>query len=200
MKAWQTTVDEVRHCTLCEPELPLGARPVIQFHPSARILIAGQAPGIRVHRSGKPFDDPSGERLRSWLGVDKPDFYDACQFAILPMGFCYPGTTASGDAPPRAECADAWREQLLAQLPHLRLTLAIGQYAQQWHGQRLPAINPVRTLTERVKNWRAWLEHGILPLPHPSPRNNRWLAKNRWFEDEVLPELKAQIAQYRGAQ
>jgi len=200
MSAWQTTVQHVRNCSLCEPKLPLGARPVIQFHPHARILIAGQAPGIRVHRSGKPFDDPSGERLRAWLGVDKSDFYDARQFAILPMGFCYPGTTSSGDAPPRPECADAWREQLLEQLPHLQLTLAIGQYAQQWHAQQLTGIKLQRKLTERVKNWQAWLEQGILPLPHPSPRNNRWLAKNPWFEDEVLPELKAQIARWRGSQ
>ena len=171
----------------------MGARPVVQFHPNARILIAGQAPGRRVHESGKPFDDPSGDRLRDWMGVDKADFYDPQQLAIVPMGFCYPGTGKSGDLPPRKECADTWRASILAELPNLELILAIGQYAQQWHVKTTTR----QTLTQRVKDWQKHLEQGVLPLPHPSPRNNLWLRKNPWFEVEVLPELKQRIAQLR---
>jgi uracil-DNA glycosylase len=181
-------LEQVRRCRLCEPELPCGARPVLQCAPNARILIAGQAPGSRVHASGIPFDDASGERLRRWLGVDRRQFYDPASIAILPMGFCYPGTGKSGDLPPRAECAATWRRQLLDRLAHIELTLVLGQYAQAWHldGRK-------RSLTERVKDWRAgWPE--MLPLPHPSPRNNRWLRQNPWFDSEVLPELKARVS------
>ena len=164
--------------------IPLGPRPVLQVHPRAKILIAGQAPGRRVHESGIPFDDPSGDRLREWLGVTREQFYDETKIAILPMGFCYPGTGKSGDLPPRPECAEAWRHRLLQSLPRITLTLVIGQYAQRWH---LPRKHG--NLTDTV---RAWQDYGpnIIPLPHPSPRNNIWLKKNPWFSESLLPSLK----------
>jgi uracil-DNA glycosylase len=193
MSSWQNLLTEVRQCTLCEPELPMGARPVVQLHPNAKILVAGQAPGRRVHASGKPFDDPSGDRLRQWMGIDKATFYDAEKLAIIPMGLCYPGTGKSGDLPPRPECAPAWRQKLLQQLPNLELTLAIGQYAQSWH-----IDEPKQTLTERVKNWESyWPE--LLPLPHPSPRNNLWLKRNPWFEDSIIPTLQERVARLLNA-
>ncbi|KPD24106.1 uracil-DNA glycosylase family protein [Idiomarina zobellii] len=193
MSSWQNLLTEVRQCTLCEPELPMGARPVVQLHPNAKILVAGQAPGRRVHASGKPFDDPSGDRLRQWMGIDKATFYDAEKLAIIPMGLCYPGTGKSGDLPPRPECAPAWRQKLLEQLPNLELTLAIGQYAQSWH-----IDEPKQTLTERVKNWESyWPE--VLPLPHPSPRNNLWLKRNPWFEDSIIPMLQERVARLLNA-
>ncbi|MCJ8317525.1 uracil-DNA glycosylase family protein [Idiomarina sp.] len=193
MSSWQNLLTEVRQCTLCEPELPMGARPVVQLHPNAKILVAGQAPGRRVHASGKPFDDPSGDRLRQWMGIDKATFYDAEKLAIIPMGLCYPGTGKSGDLPPRPECAPAWRQKLLEQLPNLELTLAIGQYAQSWH-----IDEPKQTLTERVKNWESyWPE--VLPLPHPSPRNNLWLKRNPWFEDSIIPTLQERVARLLNA-
>jgi uracil-DNA glycosylase len=179
---------DVRACTLCAEHLPLGPRPVLQVHPSARILIAGQAPGRKVHASGVPFDDASGERLRAWMGVTREQFYDATQIAILPMGFCYPGTGRSGDLPPRPECAPAWRSALMARLNKLQLTLIIGQYAQDWH---LPEHEG--TLTDTVQAWRKYWPHA-LPLPHPSPRNNGWLKRNAWFETDVLPALRARVA------
>lgn len=189
MQDWQTLLSDVRDCTLCEPDLPFGARPVVQLHPDARILVASQAPGRRVHASGIPFDDPSGDRLREWLGIDKATFYDPRKLAILPMGFCYPGTGKSGDLPPRPECAPTWQNKLLAQLPKLELTLAIGQYAQQWH-----LNEPKRTLTERVKDWRHYWPD-VVCLPHPSPRNNIWMKRNPWFETEVIPELRKRITE-----
>jgi uracil-DNA glycosylase len=180
---------EVRACTLCAAHLPAGPRPVLQMHASARILVAGQAPGRKVHASGVPFDDASGERLRAWMGVTREQFYDATQIAILPMGFCYPGTGRSGDLPPRLECAPQWRTRLLAGLGRLQFTLVIGQYAQAWH---LP--DEAASLTDTVAGWRAhW--PAILPLPHPSPRNNGWLKRNPWFETEVLPALRARVAE-----
>lgn len=188
MARLQTLLTEVRACTLCAAHLPLGPRPVLQVNASARILIAGQAPGRKVHASGLPFDDPSGERLRDWLGVTREAFYDARQFAIIPMGFCYPGTGKSGDLAPRTECAPAWREALLAHLPHLELVLAIGQYAQAYH---LPSAGA--SLTQRVQAWR---EHWprVVPLPHPSPRNNLWLNRNPWFAAELLPVLRERVS------
>lgn len=165
----------------------------MQFHPDAKILVAGQAPGRRVHASGKPFDDPSGDRLRAWMGLNRASFYDPKQLAIIPMGFCYPGTGKSGDLPPREECAATWRASILAELPNIELILAIGQYAQQWHLKTLPK----QTLTARVKDWKAHLRNGVLPMPHPSPRNNLWLRKNPWFETDVVPELKQRVAQLR---
>jgi uracil-DNA glycosylase len=182
----------VRDCRICEESLPLGPRPVLQVGPKARILIAGQAPGRRVHESGIPFDDPSGDRLREWLRISREEFYDPAKVAILPMGFCYPGTGKSGDLPPRPECAEAWREKLLQVLQHIELTLVIGIYAQRWH---LPHMH--RNLTETV---RAWEEYGpgVIPLPHPSPRNNIWLKKNPWFAESLLPNLKEKAREALG--
>ncbi len=187
MSSLSHLLTEVRQCRICETQLPLGARPVLQCAASARILIAGQAPGSKVHASGIPFDDPSGERLREWMGIDQGIFYDASRIAILPMGFCYPGSGKSGDLPPRRECEPAWRAQLLGKMKHIQLTLVLGRYAQSYH---FPSHNG--SLTELVKNWR---EHwpALLPLPHPSPRNNRWLKQNPWFETELLPCLKTRV-------
>lgn len=178
---------DIHNCTACRAHLPLPPRPVLQASPNSRILIAAQAPGIRAHESVTPFDDPSGDRLRQWLGVTRECFYNSEYFALVPMGFCYPGTGKSGDFPPRPECAPMWREPLLHQLKQTQLTLVIGQYAQAWH---LP--NTGKTLTERVLRWREWWPD-VLPLPHPSGRNNRWLAKNPWFEEEVLPALRERV-------
>lgn len=179
-------VEQVRACTICAPYLPLGPRPVLQFSPRARLLIASQAPGRKVHYSGIPFDDASGDRLRDWLGIDRETFYDDSLVAIMPMGFCYPGKAKSGDLPPRKECAPAWREPLMSQLVDLELVLAIGNYSQQWHLSHVKG-----TLTERVHNWRDF--GNVIPLPHPSPLNNLWLAKNPWFVEEVLPDLKMRV-------
>jgi len=180
---------EIRGCTLCAEHLPLGPRPVLQFSPSARVLIAGQAPGRKVHESGVPFDDASGERLRSWLGLSREEFYEPKLVAILPMGFCYPGSGRSGDLPPRPECARAWRAGLLTRLKKLRLTVVIGQYAHAYH---LP--NDATSVTDVVRNWRVHLPSTV-PLPHPSPRNNTWLARNPWFERELLPVLRKRVSQ-----
>jgi len=179
---------EVRACTLCKASLPLGPRPIVQLDPRARILIAGQAPGRKAHESGVPFSDPSGDRLRDWMGVDKATFYDPGKIAILPMGFCFPGTGNGGDLPPRPECAAAWRIRLLERLPDIRLTLVIGSYAQAWHlGDRATA-----GVTEVVRTWRKHWPR-VLPMPHPSPRNQRWLRNNPWFEADVLPALAARV-------
>ncbi len=188
MQGFDALLREVRACRLCEPELPLGANPVLQCSATARILIAGQAPGAKVHASGIAFADASGKRLRDWLGIDARDFYDPAQIAILPMGFCFPGSGASGDLPPRAECAPAWRARLLEQIPNIEMTLLLGRYAQAYH---LPQAG--KSVTENVASWR---EHwpGMVPLPHPSPRNNRWLKQNPWFEDELLPLVKQRVA------
>ena len=180
---------EIAACTLCADALPLGPRPVLQAHPDARILIAGQAPGRRVHASGVPFDDPSGDRLRDWLGVDRATFYDPTRFAIAPMGFCYPGTGASGDLPPRPECAQRWRRPLLRALQAVRLTLVLGQYAMPYHLDPAP-----KSVTAAVQDWRRYWPHQ-LPLPHPSPRNQRWLKQNPWFAAEVLPELRQRVGE-----
>ena len=189
MASFTALLADVRACTLCAAHLPMGPRPVLQAHPHARILIAGQAPGRKVHASGIPFDDASGNRLREWLGISRDVFYDQKQIAILPMGFCYPGTGKSGDLPPRTECAPAWRDQLLARLKNIQLTLVLGQYAQAWHlaSAQLP-------LTQIVENWRSYWPHAV-PLPHPSPRNNLWLRRNPWFETDVLPTLKQRVAE-----
>ena len=182
---------EVRACTLCASHLPLTPNPVVQLHPNAQILIAGQAPGRKVHDSGIPFNDVSGQRLREWMGVESELFYNPEKVAILPMGFCYPGTGKSGDLPPRPECAVQWRDRLLEQLPNIRLTLLIGQYAQNWH----LGSNKKANLTETVKAWQEYWP-SVLPLPHPSPRNNRWLKKNPWFETDVLPALQQKISEF----
>lgn len=179
---------KVRACTLCAAHLPLGPRPVLQVSRTARILIAGQAPGRKVHASGIPFDDASGDRLREWIGLDRETFYDAKRVAILPMGFCYPGTGKAGDLPPRPECAIEWRAKILGEMQDIGLTLVIGQYALNWH---LGARNKA-TLTETVQAWREF-QPLVWPLPHPSPRNNLWLKRNAWFAGEVLPILREQV-------
>ncbi|MBS1913880.1 MAG: uracil-DNA glycosylase family protein [Bacteroidetes bacterium] len=185
-------LEQVRACRICEGALPLGPRPVLQAGGEARILIASQAPGRRVHHTGIPFDDVSGDRLRAWMGVDREVFYDATRIAILPMGFCFPGTGGSGDLPPRPECAPAWRRALLECMPNIRLTLLLGRYAQAWHLPDAPA-----KLTDVVAAWRShWPD--VLPLPHPSPRNQFWLKQNPWFAAEVLPRLKERIAEVLG--
>jgi uracil-DNA glycosylase len=186
-KSFLSLLTEVRACTQCASFLPLGPRPVLQIQPSARILIVGQAPGKKVHETGLPFNDASGDRLRDWLGISSETFYDETQIAILPMGFCYPGTGKSGDLPPRPECALAWRAPLLEHLKNLQLTLVIGQYALAYH---LP--NEKKSLTETVMGWRKHLP-SIIPLPHPSPRNNIWLKRNAWFEAELIPVLRARV-------
>ncbi|MEA3276779.1 MAG: uracil-DNA glycosylase family protein [Pseudomonadota bacterium] len=189
MTSVASLVAEVRRCRVCAEHLPLGPRPVLQLHPLARILVAGQAPGRKVHESGIPFADASGDRLRGWLGLPLEVFYDPRCVAILPMGFCFPSTGKSGDFPPRPECAPTWREQLLKKLPNFELTLVIGQYAQAYH---LPGSGT--SVTSAVANWRqVWPR--IVPLPHPSPRNNRWLRRNPWFEDELLPQLRARVSE-----
>jgi uracil-DNA glycosylase len=180
---------EISDCRLCEDHLPLGPRPVLQANSQAKILIAGQAPGLKVHVTGIPFNDPSGDRLRDWMGIDKSIFYDDSKIALVPMGFCYPGTGKSGDLPPRPECAEAWREKLLSNLPEIKLTLVLGQYSQKYHLETYRKKN----LTETVKSWKEFWKKGLLPLPHPSPRNNIWLKKNPWFEKEILPTLKSRV-------
>jgi uracil-DNA glycosylase len=182
----------VRRCTICHA-LPLGPKPILQAGSHSKILVVGQAPGRITHGRGLPFDDVSGDRLRDWLGVDRESFYDPRHFAMLPMGFCYPGTGKGGDLPPRPECAENWRQPLIERLPDIQLTLVIGQYAQAWHlGKRCG-----RTLSETVANWRSFWPR-VLPMPHPSPRNNRWLKQNSHFEAEVIPELRARVTELLG--
>lgn len=177
-----------------DDRLPHEPRPVAVISTSARILIAGQAPGLRVHESGLPFNDASGDRLRQWLDVDRDTFYDPDMFAIVPMGFCFPGYDAKGhDLPPRRECAPHWRQRVLDAMPQIELVLAIGQYAQAWHlGDRRAS-----TMTQTVQDWRDHLFSNrpprLLPLPHPSWRNTAWLKKNPWFETEVLPVLRREV-------
>ncbi len=180
-------LQEIRGCTTCAAVLPHGPRPIVSFSPRAAVVVIGQAPGSRVHASGVPWDDPSGDTLRAWMGIDHETFYDADKVALVPMGFCYPGKGTSGDLPPRPECAPQWHPRVFEHL-EVRLTLLIGQYAQaRYLGERLG-----KNLTETVRNWRAY-GAATLPLPHPSPRNRRWLANNPWFETEVLPVLRRRL-------
>lgn len=197
----EAVLRELRACRVCrdaprfQPPLPHEPRPVIQASVTARLCIASQAPGIRVHASGRPFTDPSGVRLRAWLGIGEDVFYDAGKVAIVPMGHCFPGYDAhGGDLPPRRECAPLWRARVFAALPSIELILVVGRYAQAWHlGSKAGA-----KLSETVADWRAILSAPhrprILPLPHPSWRNNAWLRRNPWFEDELLPVLRAEVA------
>ena len=178
----------VRSCRVCEPVLPLGPRPVLQTGHAARILIIGQAPGTRVHASGVPWSDASGDRLRDWTGLDSHVFYDAYKVAILPMGFCYPGRGHSGDLPPRPECAPLWHDRLLAQLPNIELTLLVGLYAQRYVLGRRRKAN----LTETVRAWREFAPE-CFALPHPSARNTPWFQRNPWFGQDLLPALKQQV-------
>jgi uracil-DNA glycosylase len=195
-------VASIHACRICRdrPEgrpLPHDPRPVLQVSPTARICVAGQAPGTRVHASGRPYTDPSGDRLRAWMGIGSETFYDVARIAIVPMGFCFPGLDAKGgDLPPRRECAPAWRTDVFASIPALELLLVVGTYAQTWHlGSR---AGP--TLTETVADWRAIMAASarkagplIMPLPHPSWRNNAWIKRNPWFEAELLPALRTEI-------
>ncbi len=181
---------EIQHCTLCEKQLPLGPRPIVAAHSKSKILIIGQAPGSVVHNTGVPWDDKSGENLRKWMGIDAAIFYDAEKIGLIPMGFCYPGRGKSGDNPPTKECAPKWHAQLLEQIEQPELILLIGRYAQDYYlGKQLK-----RTLTETVKNYDAYLPDYFV-LPHPSPRNNIWQAKNEWFKIEVLPVLQSKVAE-----
>ena len=183
MKTLNSLLAEVRSCRACADILPRGPRPVVQISATARLLIASQAPGAKVHDSGIPFSDASGDRLREWMGVSVDEFHDDSTIAIVPMGLCYPGRLSSGgDAPPRPECAPLWRKRLLAQMPDLRLTLLVGSYAQT------DAFGPGK-MTERVIGFRDHLP-AIFPLPHPSWRSRHWVAKNPWFDAEVLPALR----------
>ena len=178
----------VRACRVCEAHLPLGPRPVLQAGVGARILVVGQAPGARVHASGVPWDDASGDRLRSWMGINKATFYDPEQVALIPMGLCYPGRGAGGDLPPRAECAPLWMAALLAKLPRIELTLLIGMYAQRHF---LGALRQ-RTLTETLRHWQDY-GPAYLPLPHPSPRNTPWFKAHPWIELDLLPTLRERV-------
>lgn len=189
-KKLDALIAEVRACRHCEVELPLGPRPVLRAHGNAQVLIIGQAPGTKVHATGIPWNDPSGDRLRGWMNVDSKTFYDDRHFAIVPMGFCYPGKGKSGDLPPRPECAPLWHGKLIEILPNIKLTLLIGQYAQRYYlGDKAK-----RNLTETVRAFEEYLPE-YLPLPHPSPRNQFWLKKNAWFESEVIPILRDKLCQ-----
>ena len=193
-------LQDIRACRICRDKpvfgepLPHEPRPVLQVRANARICIVGQAPGTRVHASGRPFTDPSGDRLREWMGVSAEEFYDSGRIAIIPMGFCFPGLDAKGgDLPPRRECAQTWRVQVFDLLPDIELLLVIGQYAHAYHlGKKRK-----RTLTETVASWREMYDEKtdqrVLPMPHPSWRNNAWIKKNPWFETDLLPVLRADI-------
>jgi uracil-DNA glycosylase len=180
---------DIRACRICESELLHGVRPVLRASSTAKLCIVGQAPGIRVHESGIPFNDPSGDRLRDWMGVDRDTFYDQSRIAIVPMGFCFPGYDKQGaDKAPRKECATQWRDALFTELPAFPLTLAIGTYAQRWHLGR----DAKKSVSDTVRAWRDYAP-SVIPLPHPSWRNNAWLKKNPWFETELLPELRRRV-------
>jgi uracil-DNA glycosylase len=188
----QALHEEIKACTLCSEHLPLGPRPVVQFSESSRILIIGQAPGTKVHASGIPWDDDSGDRLRDWLGLDKPAFYDADKVALMPMGFCYPGKAKGGDAPPRKECAPQWHEDILQTLPDDRLILLVGSYAQ---AQYLPQTRR-QSLTDRVRQGEQLSEAlgPVIPLPHPSWRVRMWMKRNPWYEEDALPDLRQRVS------
>ncbi len=181
---------EARACRRCADRLPLGCRPVLRASASASLLVVGQAPGIKVHESGIPWNDASGRRLREWMGLDEDTFYDESRIAIVPAGLCYPGRGASGDLPPVPECAPLWHGRIRPRLVNVRLTLVIGQYAQAYYlgSRRRP------TLTDTVRHWRDYLPD-LLPLPHPSPRNTLWLRRNDWFDAEVIPMLREKVTE-----
>lgn len=192
MDDFETLVNNMRACRICTG-LPLGPRPLFKVNRRAKVLIAGQAPGRITHEKGIPFDDPSGDRLRNWLGVDRDTFYNDPTIAILPMGMCFPGSGKSGDLPPRTECAPVWREQVMAQMPQLELILIIGRYAIDWH---VPDAKG-QSITALASQWRTtWPDQLI--MPHPSPRNNRWLKTNPWFEADVIPALRARMEEMLG--
>ena len=178
-------LSEISKCTICLPYLPNGVNPVLAASNNSKIVIVGQAPGSVVHKTGIPWDDQSGKRLREWLGIDQAVFYDPTKLALIPMSFCYPGKGKGGDLPPRKECAPRWHAQLFDPMREVQLTILIGAYAQEYY----LGSSKKKTLTETVKNYKEYLPK-YLPLPHPSPRNNIWLKKNSWFEKELIPELK----------
>lgn len=184
-------LDQAARCTVCAPHLPHPPRPVFRASPTARLLIVGQAPGRRVHDTGIPWNDPSGDLLRVWLELDRDAFYDAARIAIVPTGLCFPGTGKQGDLPPRPECAPLWQPRFRAAMPGIGLTLLIGQYAQRHYlGERCG-----KTLTDTVARWREFAPEQYFPLPHPSPRNRLWLKRNPWFDAEVLPALRARLGE-----
>lgn len=185
----ETLRQRIAACTLCAAHLPLGPRPIARFSATSRLLIIGQAPGTKVHTSGVPWDDDSGDRLRGWLGLDKATFYDEAQVALVPMGFCYPGKASGGDAPPRKECAPQWHDAVIGTLPPDRLTLLVGTYAQ---GQYLPQTKGW-SMTERVRAFRSFDD--MIALPHPAWRSRIWMAKHPWFETDILPPLRALVAE-----
>ena len=178
-------LSDIKNCTICAPYLVHGVNPVVSASPKSKIVIIGQAPGSVVHQTGIPWDDKSGDRLRSWLGVSKSEFYDKEVFALVPMGFCYPGKGKSGDLPPRPECASKWHNPVIAQIERIELIILIGSYAQNYYLKD----GVKKTLTETVRYYQEYLPR-YMPLPHPSPRNNIWLKKNAWFEESVIPELR----------
>jgi len=181
-------LEEIRGCTICKAHLPLGPGPILSAHPKSKIIIIGQAPGAKVHASGVPWDDASGNELRRWLGVDAETFYNERIFALMPMGFCYPGKGVSGDMPPRPECAPQWHKKVLAYLKQVELTILIGQYSQGYY----LGASAGETLTETVRSYKKFLPE-FLPLPHPSPRNRIWQKKNSWFEKKVVPDLRKRV-------
>jgi uracil-DNA glycosylase family 4 len=181
-------LSQIKNCTVCHQHLPFEPRPIVAASTASKIIIIGQAPGKIVHDTGIPWNDKSGENLRRWLQVDKEAFYNTHLFALMPMGFCYPGKNKTGDAPPREECAPLWHERLIKQMKEVQLILLVGQYAQQYY------LGPLvkSTLTETVKSYKLYRPL-YFPLPHPSPRNNIWMAKNKWFERELLPQLQKHV-------
>lgn len=189
MSCLDQTVAEVRACRLCADRLPLGPRPILRVDARLRVLITGQAPGTRVHASGLPWDDPSGDRLRQWMALDREAFYDTRHYGVMAMGLCYPGKGRGGDLPPRPECAPLWHPRVRPLLPELRLTLLVGRYA---HLHYLDARG--ERLEQTVRRWREHLPRGFFPLPHPSPRNTLWLRQRPWFEEEVVPALREALA------
>jgi uracil-DNA glycosylase len=184
----ENLLSDIRNCIICQEHLPNKPKPIIRANFNSKILVIGQAPGQKVQNSGVPWDDASVKTLREWLNVSIEQFYDTTLFAIMPMGFCYPGTGKSGDFPPRKECALAWHKKVLEQMPNIQLTLLIGKYAQDYY----LSVNAKENLTETVKNHSAYLPDYI-PLPHPSPRNNIWLKKNEWFKINVIPLLQSKV-------
>ncbi len=188
MQTLDELLTEIRACQVCKDELPLGPNPIVRAHHESKLLIVGQAPGTKVHNTSIPWNDPSGNKLREWLNIDKDVFYDETKIAIVPMGYCYPGRGKSGDLPPRKECAELYLDRLLRLLPNIKLTLLIGQYAQeQYLGDKRK-----RTLTETVRAFEEYIPQYIC-LPHPSPRNNIWLKRNNWFEELVIPYLRERV-------
>ncbi len=186
---FDTLLADIRSCTLCSADLPLGPRPIVRAAATARLLIIGQAPGTKVHESGIPWNDPSGERLRDWTQIDPDTFYDESRVAIMPMGFCYPGRNPKGgDMPPRPECAPAWHDKLAAHLPNIQLTLIIGTYAQKRY------LSKTTSMTDLVRNFQGPLSEGFFPLPHPSWRTVGWQKRNPWFDADVLPVLRQRVA------